>query len=144
MNSIRKLFVLALISFSTFAISDDFLMTGIRYLDDKDIAEIPPKTSFEQLEKMFGKFTRADSYAIGWPKKHLKKLTDIEKWRRSYWFFYDRNENGRAKRPVTLKYVASLPNDLEVIDEPWISLASKMIVDWPLEHKGNLLINMDY
>lgn len=119
---------------------DAFGVTDIKHLKEDDLSALPATISFEQLKERFGSFTRADSYAIGWPKLKQKKLNPIGKWKRSYWFFYKMDDKGRPAFPVMLDFVASIPENEKDISEAWLELVSKMKLDWPPEHIGNSVL----
>lgn len=111
-------------------------LSDAKHLKESDIEALIAPIRFDTLERDFGCYLEADRYAIGWPKSLHSDMSDTQKWKRAYWFFYLRDDKGKPTKPVTLEFIASLPENVKETSAPWVELLPHMTVDWPATEKG--------
>jgi len=120
-----------------------FFPVDIRYLNEEDIKDLSAVLTDKQLIARFGPSKNGDAPMLFWPKAALKgQAADITLWKKGYWFFFKRQENGRLLKPHALQYVASYPANETTENKSLMELLPEMVIDWPLEMKGKRLFGV--
>lgn len=121
--------------------SEPLFLQHTRYLQQTEIKVLPEGLTDKQLIERFGPSENGDTPMLFWPKAELKgQADDTTIWKKGYWFFFKRKEDGRFKKPLTLQFVASLPPNHTTKGKPLFELVPDMLIDWPESSRGKLLI----
>ena len=112
------------------------------HLTPNDIEKLLGPVTFDLIEARWGPYLEADRYAIGYPKHIHTHLTPEEQWKRAYWLFYERDNEGRPITPLTLTVIASLPHHINDVSAPWVDLLPHMTIDWPVALQGRPVMSV--
>ncbi|MDI9245386.1 hypothetical protein [Marinobacter sp. CHS3-4] len=104
----------------------------LNHISLEQIRQLPAGVSLDELVERFGDPIKSSIRAGTWPREEGRGVDNgINQWRMGYWFFFERGDRGRLKKPLTLQYVASLKQTPESPVPAMYELMHLMTIDWP-------------
>ncbi len=142
-RKISAVLLLLILSIFQPCFADESLYKGeIRYLTVNDLTRLSPDISIEEIKALFGEPLKSEGM-IGWPRVEFSTgYSDIDQWKRAYWFFFKKGKSGRPKHPLQLEYVASISDEQKDVSPPLWDLIPKMTIRWPESNANQSLMKL--
>lgn len=109
----------------------------LNHISLAQIHQLPAGVSLDKIVERFGDPIKSSIRGGTWPREEGRGVdNEINQWRMGYWFFFERSERGRLKKPLTLQFVASLKETPEEPVPAMYDLMHLMTIDWPEADTG--------